>query len=150
MASETQLTPEQTERLKQIQAEVTAADKRKSQIEDRVASLNPEHTRLKLVGKLAEGSATLQRPTGAQIECYSLMKTLPILGVRLRATETYMGHNFEMSPGAGGKGIDGLIKVVTPVPSTAILGSAMEEEKKPGAISKLLAFVLGSKEEKKE
>jgi hypothetical protein len=141
------LTPAQEKQLKALVEEMMRVKRGQGDIFDKATSMNPEQTRLKLVGKLAEGSATLQRPTARQVECYATIKAFESIGIEMRATSEYMRHNFEMSPGVDGKGIDGLIKVVTPVPSTAILGAAKEEERGPGAIARLLAWVMGGKKE---
>ena len=117
-----------------------------------ILALSSEHVRLELIRKLGEGPATLQRPTAGQNEVEALFAGLETKGVKMRGVNTYITQCRVLSPGAGGKGIDSFLKVLTPVPTFAMPGSATEEVKKDSALARFVAWFLGSKgssEEKK-
>jgi len=115
----------------------------------RISQYSPEMMRMNAILEFMRGKATLSRISREQIVLESIVDAAEELGYNLKATRAMITSARTLSPGIDGLGRGEAVKVLVAHAQTGGFypASAFPDDKKPGVIARLVAFLTGRKQE---
>jgi hypothetical protein len=112
----------------------------------KLSSASPDIMRINAILELMKGKATLSRISREQIILESLIDAAEELGYNLPATRVLVTSSRELSPGLDGLGRGEAVKcLVAHAQGSFYPASAFEQDKKPGILQRLMAFMSGAR-----
>lgn len=113
---------------------------------EKMASYSPDIMRQTGIMKMMEGCGTLCRVSRDEIILEGLVDASIALGMNLPATKTLITSTRTLSPGLDGLGRGEAVKcLMTAAGPTYMPGMPFGEERGPGMLARLFAFVTGTK-----